>query len=232
MLSLEGVDAGGVLEGIIRTQEQVFQKRWAAAILELVFVANRWYGIGPEGILDALGKRFVGYRIELVEVLNDVREVLDGTVRQIVTGTGRRQPRRAVALKGRDGRRTAPIRLLVGKSHPHRGLAVDPGSKRKVVGVGDFTRQADLLEHDAVRRDSEQPAEVWGADGPSVQSIAALEQPIEHVIRVCQDVTPKGQEHVVVLDHDRNREGLLADARVRRRDIGWTWHGFLECQPV
>src|SRR5207302_9780421 len=65
MLSLEGVDAGGVLEGIIRTQEQVFQKRWTAAIPALVFGANRWYGIGPEGILDALGKRFVGYRIEL-----------------------------------------------------------------------------------------------------------------------------------------------------------------------
>src|SRR5438132_11123244 len=183
MLSLEGVDAGGVLEGIICTQEQVFQKRWAAAILELVFVANRWYGIGPEGILDALGKRFVGYRIELVEVLNDVREVLDGTVRQIVTGTGRRQPRRAVALKGRDGRRTAPIRLLVGKSHPHRGLAVDPGSKRQVVGVGDCTRQADLLAHHAVGLDAGQPAGVWGADRPSAQSLPARAPPSHRLSR-------------------------------------------------
>src|ERR1700737_1798547 len=127
MLSLEGVDAGGVLEGIVGTQEQVFQKRWATAILELVFVANRRYGIGPEGVLNALGKRFVRYRIELVEVLNDVREVLDCTVGQIVTRPGGRQPRRAVALKRCDGWRTAAVGLLVPKPHPNRRLGFPPG---------------------------------------------------------------------------------------------------------
>src|ERR1700737_1327671 len=189
MLSLEGVDAGGVLEGIVGTQEQVFQKRWATAILELVVVANRRYGIGPEGVLNALGKRFVRYRIELVEVLNDVREVLDCTVGQIVTRTGCRQPRQAVALKGRDGWRTAAVGLLGPTPHPPRRRVIHSGGEREGVGLGGLTRQADLLEHDTVGRDSEQPAEVWGADGPSVQSIAALEQPIEHVIGVCQDVT-------------------------------------------
>src|ERR1700716_865003 len=157
MLSLEGVDAGGVLEGIVSPLEQVSQKRRAAAILELVFVPNRRYGIGPEGILHALDKRFIRWWIELVEVLNDMREVLDRTVGQIVTRTRRRQPRRAVALKGRDGWRTAAVGLLVRKAHPHRRLVIDLGREREVVGLGDLSRQADLLEHDAVRCDSEQP---------------------------------------------------------------------------
>lgn len=127
MVPLECVDPSCVAVGIVGPLENVVQERRATAVGKLVWVSGRWNGVGSEHTLHPFRE---GLRagIELVQVLDDMGQVLDGSVVEIILRSRARETCRGVALKGRNGRRPAGVDLLV----------------RKVIHIGEreFTRAA------------------------------------------------------------------------------------------
>src|SRR5579871_5047892 len=114
MLVLVRIDGLCIGQGIIRPLIGVGEKRGSTTVLMLVLVAGGRYGIGAEHILATLGVGFAT-RVELVQVQNDMREVLDRAIIKVITRLRIRKTGRGIALKGGNGSGTRAGDLLIGK---------------------------------------------------------------------------------------------------------------------
>ena len=112
------------------------------------------------GSPSGMARVLVGRRVELVQVLDVVREVGDRAVVEVVAGLGVGQLGRGVADERDDRGRAGRVGLLVHEAHGHRGVGVDPGRELEAVLVGHRARQAGLHELEARRLEAEQPVEV------------------------------------------------------------------------
>src|SRR2546422_319721 len=101
VLALGRADALRARDGVVGSLELVGEERRSAAVGELVVESSRWWRSGAEHVLDALQEglvlvvALVGVRqVELLEVEDHVREVLDRAVEEVVARRGSREPRR------------------------------------------------------------------------------------------------------------------------------------------
>ncbi len=124
--------------------------------------------VGPEHVLDPFGERLAvrpvrvlaGQAVELVQIIDDVREVRDRPVVEVVAGVGVGELGRGVPDERDDLRWPARVHLLVHEAHGHGGVWVDPRCELKAILVGHLARQARLHELDARGLEAEQPVEV------------------------------------------------------------------------
>src|SRR5215469_11783679 len=122
MLSVKGVDRLSIRCRVAGALEYVVDIGRPAAVGELIGVPNGGDGIRAVHILAALGEWFgvsSNIVIELRQIFDDMREMLDGAIEEVVARLGVGESGGTVALARGDGCRTTAIDLLIEEAHPH-----------------------------------------------------------------------------------------------------------------
>src|SRR5579885_2666102 len=106
---IDGIGTGRRLDGFCRSFRLIFQedggiicqKSCAASIGELIAVAQRRNRIGTEHVLNTLRERFIRILVELCQILNQMREVLNAAIIEVAAAGRSREARRAIPLESR-----------------------------------------------------------------------------------------------------------------------------------
>src|SRR5581483_13695 len=101
MLPIECIHCRSIEESVQRTQVVIVNVGWPAAVGELISITGRRNGVRAEHILHALSERLI-VGVELRQIFNHMRKVLDRSTGEVIAGTGVGENGRTIALERAD----------------------------------------------------------------------------------------------------------------------------------